>query len=425
MNVTTVHRILDVAEATALVRALPTVLEGAGPRLAYETAWVKPGRYFNVAYRIENEQQPSRSGEADPPSIVSLCIVDRAMADKATRRQRTHQRSAGRGGCAHCATVLAAPDVLVQLFPYDYRLPRLADCASVETVAGVSGGRHAFDRCEVMAYRPGMRCQLRYDVAGLARAYGKISVERESGRRARVHGELHAALEKRAGLLRVPAPLGSIHDLGLDLVAAASGENLYDRMAGNSDEGLVLRAIDGLAELHQYAPAPADRIHDADDELALVDDWVSWMAGVEPPMADRLWRAHTLLAQSMPTASNARAGFAHRDFYDKQLLADGEILWLLDVDTACSGDRELDAGNFLAHLFLRGVQWNRSAVHRRLEDEAWRAYRSRAGAAGADVSSDLARWYRRAALVRLACTYALRPPWRHLAPALLEEAVTP
>ena len=60
----------------------------------------------------------------------------------------------------------------------------------------------------------------------------------------------------------------------------------------------------------------------------------------------------------------------HRDFYHDQVIADGDVCRLVDLDLVAVGDPALDIGNFLAHLI----------------DECWRG-----GVAGSRAVSLAAR----------------------------------
>ena len=88
---------------------------------------------------------------------------------------------------------------------------------------------------------------------------------------------------------------------------------------------------------------------------------------------------------------------------------------MLDLDTMAAGEPALDVANMLVHFELRALQGQCAPQPA-----------SRAAAAflegyepGADVAARIDA-YRNATRLRLACLYALRPPWRHLAPKLLE-----
>jgi hypothetical protein len=399
MNPQTVHRLLDKDEAASLLAAVAPA--AAREEVFLESLWAKPGRHFNVCYRV--------GADRSDRSLASLCILDSDDTRRTLRRedyQRPRNPSCGEGNTAS----MVSDDILAQSFPFDYRLPHLAGCTEPRVVRSVAGAEHA-DTCDVVAYRPGMRCQLRYSAGPAAIAYGKTAVERDPGRRRRVHVELCGALATRT--MRVPRLLGSPADAELDLVEAVKGRSLHSILRSAPDAEPVVAVMRGLAELHDCAPAPQDRVHRPADELALLESWCAWITGIDAQTGSRIRGLLTELASSVPETTPR--SLAHRDFYDKQVLIDDGRQWLLDVDTACTGDRELDLGNFLAHLVLRGLQWERDAAHRNLEEIAQDAY-------GTGARPEVTRWYRRATLLRLAAGYILRPHWRHLVPALLEEA---
>ncbi|WHS49752.1 phosphotransferase [Rothia sp. SD9660Na] len=94
----------------------------------------------------------------------------------------------------------------------------------------------------------------------------------------------------------------------------------------------------------------------------------------------------------------------HRDLHDKQLLWDGTLLALIDLDTAAYGEAALDLGNLLAHLELRAVQGIYSqgfsqTIGQRLESLA----------SDSGISPQRLALYRQAARARIACVYSFRP----------------
>lgn len=100
-------------------------------------------------------------------------------------------------------------------------------------------------------------------------------------------------------------------------------------------------------------------------------------------------------------------GLIHRDLHDKQIMWDPVSgPGLLDVDTACRGERALDLGNLRAHARWRIEQglWT-SAEAAVVIDEIARV----ASAVGIDPARVSA--YEQATLIRLACVYAFRPAW--------------
>ena len=96
---------------------------------------------------------------------------------------------------------------------------------------------------------------------------------------------------------------------------------------------------------------------------------------------------------------------SHRDYHPGQLLLAPEGVTLLDLDTAAMAERELDAGNFLAHLDL--FELARRSVPRAELCETFRVAYERRSARRLDSRRLL--WYRACALLRLACVYRFRP----------------
>ncbi|GAA1814005.1 MULTISPECIES: hypothetical protein [Brevibacterium] len=159
--------------------------------------------------------------------------------------------------------------------------------------------------------------------------------------------------------------------------------------------------------------------HTADDEAGVLEDWRDRSDGLLGGLAERF---DALLAEvTMQLRASARPlrwGPVHRDLHDKQLMWDEAAgPGLLDVDTACRGERELDLGNLSAHATWRRAQGIWSPA------EAAAVTRAIAGvtSAGGYDRSRL-RLYERASLLRLVCVYAFRPRWAARTGALLDAA---
>ena len=117
---------------------------------------------------------------------------------------------------------------------------------------------------------------------------------------------------------------------------------------------------------------------------------------------------------------NPNAGFCtiHRDFYDKQLIVDGERVALLDFDNLATGDRAQDYGNFLAHCRLRQLQEPHNSQN--INNGAMQF-----AAAVDNIDETFGRrvaWWQAATLLRLGIIYLLRPRWRHIFEPLTEAA---
>lgn len=120
-----------------------------------------------------------------------------------------------------------------------------------------------------------------------------------------------------------------------------------------------------------------------------------------------------------PPTSGVRQTLAHGDLHDRNILACGRDIALLDLEMLHPGQAAEDMGNLLAHLVLRALERGDEAARGR-EDGArlLGAYRRAGGRAPDDaVASFAAR-----TLFRLACLYLFRRRLQHLTPSVLEEA---
>ncbi|MFQ5667446.1 MAG: phosphotransferase family protein [Candidatus Binatia bacterium] len=400
--------LLDAEAITCLFARLPA-LEDRAPRNASLAAlWVKPGQHFNACYRLD-------IGDGRKPFVLgSAFALSPERAAKVAGRVGPHRPGRlGVLGCRHCNTSLVNGNLLLQLFPWDYRLPTLRACLDTSRVAEALDLAAGFSGCEPAGYRPGMRCQLRYQTIEGGVVFGKVAVERTPGASAAAHRRVHAMLGCGVHRVRVPPPLRYVPELGLALVAGVTGESLHHALHARRELGPeVEAAAAAIGDFHRLAGHGVERVYRCGDELELIHGWVRLVAGLFPQLAAVLRGCEAALVRSQPAGAAPRA-FVHRDFYDKQVVLSPAGIVLLDLDTACQGDPEIDLGNFCAHLRLRGLQWGCSGPCATLEHRFVAAYPHAIRAARL-------AWYRRSALLRLACVYALRPRWYHLAAALLE-----
>lgn len=193
---------------------------------------------------------------------------------------------------------------------------------------------------------------------------------------------------------------------------------------------------------------PGRPVHELSDDPAWGEVWRAWGEGwdrlqrggphrggdhpveglaphtdVEEAQVVRVWAARAGAAGVLPDGWAERAELVvqrlegqdaparlvptHRDLHDKQLLWDGTSLGVLDLDTACLAAPELDPVNLAVHADLRRAQglWSAGAA-----EVVARAARGVAESSGADAAR--IRVAELTTVVRLACVYAFRPPWR-------------
>ncbi len=168
-----------------------------------------------------------------------------------------------------------------------------------------------------------------------------------------------------------------------------------------------------LAKLHLCTLQPG-RTHGVDEELQILREWISLTGLLLPHLRDALERGHRLVVGRLERRRGGPLRLAHRDFYNKQLLHDGEWTTLIDFDTLCMADPALDIGNYLAHRELA-----------RITGEAWEESESRAFLDSYGEWLPLPcdagiRAWRDAALLRLACLYAMHTGWETVPGELLK-----
>ncbi len=410
MNVESMRMMLDATAMRARIAELPAFADVGNWPVEVAALWVKPGRHFNVHYRLE-----SPSGEL---RRVSAFLLDPAHAARVAEASSTHT-CAGRpnAACLACGTCALNESVVLQAFPADYRLPTLGRCLDPESVNRALDGAFDVHSATLRAYRPGTRCQIRFVAGDDRAAYGKVSFERRgAGHALETHRKLHSALGRSVGTIEIARPIAYVGDLRLSLVDELDGTSFHD-LASAGERPVVHAggAARALGALHAVTGIDLDRAFTASDEADLVSDWSRFTGVLFPVLRPRLEHAERKIRATMPAAAESSA-VLHRDFHDKQVLCrEGRASALLDMDTAASGDRELDVANFSAHLRLRSIQHGRGDDYRALDSAFTDAYPGR-------LDSKRLGWYRTTTLVRLACSYALRPQWRDVATSVLELA---
>lgn len=404
-----IRMLLDVEAMQPVLAQLPALRSRPVAVPELEALWVKPGRYFNVQYRLRLEDSP---GEQD--ALVSAFIVseERGARELARASSRGCDGECGDLSCIRCVTRLADSDLFIQGFPFDYRLPTLPRCLDRRSASKAMGKDRRVKKAVTVAYRPGMRCQIRYALQDGNTLYGKVAVEKRGpGYSFGVQRRLSEAIAARTSSIHIPSPDEYVDRLKLTLVSEIHGTNLVDIMRGQDDCRDALRRVGAaISELHGLDAAIGERTHRVDNECELIATWVNLVSEIFPDLGVELTASLEKLLAERPTQTPPNA-IVHRDFYDKQIVLGEGPTTLLDMDTASRGDAELDIGNFVAHLFLRGVQKGESERCKGWSRQFLESY-------PAAFDSSRARWYERSALLRLACYYAIRPHWKHIAAAL-------
>jgi aminoglycoside phosphotransferase (APT) family kinase protein len=285
--------------------------------------------------------------------------------------------------------------------------PLAADPAlALESAGPVSTGAH------ILGYKPLYRCVLR----GGDRTSGAWIAKLYAGDRGLRAAETYASLGDLEEPASVVIPRPEQYDRPQRMLRwrVFDGESLLQSLEADARPDLVKRAAEVIAHLHVRNTRWVRR-HTADDELATVARWVRFASSVSPALHARLAKALDDLQAAAALMPAGRYVPSHRDFYDKQILVDGERSVLLDLDTACLAEPELDIGNFLAHLQLRELQGGLDGAGP-LSVEFTRHYWEAGGA----IDPERVEFYQACTHLRLACVYLARPQWTGLVGRLLD-----
>ena len=262
----------------------------------------------------------------------------------------------------------------------------------------------------VIGHRPGRRAVLR-----TANGFRKVV---RPGRAAAVARGLESArdllgADPAAPLL--PAVLGVDDTTGAVQLAELAGPTLHQLLAEDGAAALTLAERTGaaLAAL-QHAPSDGLPAHGHREEAEVLRRWTADAAAW---CGDDRSTATEQVAARLAALPAPEWAPAHRDLHDKQLVAAGNRVGLLDLDTLCRADPALDLANLLAHLRLRVLQGHCiPTVAARCAAALQASAGDRAGAAALAT-------YTAATLLRLAAVYSFRPGHPDL-PARLAAAAT-
>jgi aminoglycoside phosphotransferase (APT) family kinase protein len=234
-------------------------------------------------------------------------------------------------------------------WPFDPALPaleRIVD-STVEHLAGVGVIRPGDDaEVEVVTYRPMERAVLRVRTP---EANWYLKVVRPSAAPAMV--ARHRLL--RASGLPVPEVVAADAEAGWMLISEIVGPTLRDLIKADADRWMSSGSFKGLlrrlASVDDATPAFRSRLADGPHHAAL-------LATVLPEARDRLERLGEVLSGEAERGASRPRGFVHGDLHENQLIvADEQIVGLLDIDEAGMGDPIDDIAVPAAHLRHRAL----------------------------------------------------------------------
>jgi hypothetical protein len=307
----------------------------------------------------------------------------------------------------------------VQRFPDDYRMPYLRIAAAPFRARDIIGpvldsaetGWRGFHLRSVrpLSYWPGRKCMLRYKGSlgenASAHFYVKVFLEDTAASLLDIHRTLRAAGLDGCRGLEVPAPIGYCKELRAALIAPAVGKTLLEFLDSPRATRSAAEAGRLLCAYHGASIGLSLPVQGPDEEFGILQSWASALELIEFQGMSAVRSLLDRLAVKMDAARRPHYP-GHGDFYDKQLLFDKRIMTVLDLDMACLAPAERDAGNFLAHLELRGVEnTGRADQYVGLGGSFKDAYEGGGGVLAAPALA----WYRASAFLRLACRAVFQP----------------
>ncbi|HEX9855689.1 MAG TPA: aminoglycoside phosphotransferase family protein [Acidimicrobiia bacterium] len=222
-------------------------------------------------------------------------------------------------------------------FPHDPFLPGLASAVDADRVRGLletlgAAGRDV--RVRTRTYRAGRRA-----VVEVTTEEARVFLKVVRPHRTRALHDHHVAL---ADEVPIPHSLGLAADLGIVALEAMPGRTLRDVVEAGRARPSGRALVDLLNRL-PLSPT-SGKVAGPDDRVA---DHARLLEAVLPRQAGRI---ADLARRAGPLGDDSASVAAHGDFHLGQVLVDeGDIVGLVDVDTAGAGRRVNDLAQMLGH----------------------------------------------------------------------------
>lgn len=298
-----------------------------------------------------------------------------SLGGQRTRRLWNSARNSIPGRTSHPAGLSLVPfsyvpelDMLLQVFPYDLRLPALARLVNgpdpeiaraLLTDFGPGDWRLEGWATETVQYRPDMRAILRLEIQAEDAAshqrtsrqyFAKVYRDSEQARRSyRIQRDLHDHVAKHKSDLLIAKPIALNETLNTVVTAALPGDSLARIVRrGDASEGVVRSAARAIAAFHSL-------------------DGIEHLVPQRPPAGDidQMRQAQSILVAARPDLANdvnwivdsVAAGIRetpvrlmHGDLKPEHILINGDQIGLLDFDLSAIADPVIDVAHLIAFL---------------------------------------------------------------------------
>ena len=256
-------------------------------------------------------------------------------------------------------------DLLLQVFPHDYRLPGLARLIAGPPPELVSALKEELGpgdwelnrwRAETVQYRVDMRAIVRLTVGasdtsigGTAERqfYAKVYRDVDQGRRAhRAQYELHEQATAVGKHLVVTKPIIYADGLRTLVTGAIPGTSLSKIIGrGKGSIGAVQSAARAIAEFHQLDVVAPQRSFAED--MARLRAAQEVLTSARPDLADEISGIVQAVALGLESAPSS---LIHGDLKPDHILIDGDRVALIDFDLYGAADPVIDIAHLLAFL---------------------------------------------------------------------------
>jgi hypothetical protein len=314
-----------------------------------------------------------RATEHGPPrsKVVTGVTYDDGRATRILARARRSGLRVIKTADMALFAVAYVPELnmLLQVFPYDFRLPALAQLmqgAPPEVATALAGEFGPGDwrletwAAESVRYRVDMRAMVRLDVgareAGSGqgahrRAYAKIYREMEEGERAYV---LQRALWERASTddtsFVVARPIAYLDGLRTLILDEVIGDRFLDILRSAEEALPAARlAARAAAALHQSSidESLIARERPPRDELTRLKETTERLQVAVPDLDQAVAEVSSVIATSF---ANGPSAPTHFDLKPAHVLLDDDRVALLDFDKLVLGDPMVDVAGLLTHI---------------------------------------------------------------------------
>ncbi len=338
--------------------------------------------------------------------------------------------------------IIYNPDLkmLVPVFPFDSKLTTLEKAFSPAYMLKffqeklpreVTRNADILDcKIQVLGYRLEKRCTLLYELKlkttsgkpKTLRLIGKIYSEKKSKKVWEIMTKLgESQLFQQNKNVKIQSLILFSPELNALFLEYNPGKSLYHTK--NSRSYLTaIRQVPKVLEQLQESHINLETKYTLTDELELVDKSHRYLRLFLPEAREKADLILQKIEVDSEKLQNSALLPAHRDFYDKQVLVDGNKLTVIDWDTFAMADPALDFGNFAAHLRLRGVQIPSLAP---VYSQAEKLLEKNISASKYKGYWEDYKFYKLTALFRLASLYAFKPLWKNLGAKLLEICENP